>query len=329
MAKLSRLHIVTLVSQQYQLNETYRTSFRAALTGQGPTGSFGMPIVAKQKEQAPSSKAITIDFLDSFAKSRWETILHYMVGTEMKQRPGDSVLTVLTYGGLMKLSESGKLSITNNGFQFLLQDTNTQLWTFLLHYLNATQDTDITDSSNASETMDPVDVLHYIFLLGSLELGQDYAASDLTETQQSMLPDLRDYGLIYQANESSNHFHPTRLATSLTSESGTFRTASESITAAVTAGDSTDAQSGYLILESNYRIYAYTDSPLQIAILNLFVSLKLRFINMVTGVITRESVRQAFAHGITAEQIIYFIRSNAHPQMRKQVRWLSKGKAVV
>lgn len=47
----------------------------------------------------------------------------------------------------------------------------------------------------------------------------------------------------------------------------------------------------------------YLESPLQIAVLNLFIQLKSRFPNMVSGVITRESVRNAFLNGITADQV--------------------------
>ncbi len=36
---------------------------------------------------------------------------------------------------------------------------------------------------------------------------------------------------------------------------------------------------------------------------------------MVVAVITRESVREAFKIGITAQQIVGFLRSNAHPQI--------------
>ena len=46
--------------------------------------------------------------------------------------------------------------------------------------------------------MDPVDILHFLFLLGSLELGQDYDMKSLTPTQKGMLEDLRDYGIVYQ-----------------------------------------------------------------------------------------------------------------------------------
>jgi transcription initiation factor TFIIH subunit 4 len=53
--------------------------------------------------------------------------------------------------------------------------------------------------------------------------------------------------------------------------------------------------------------------------LNLFVQLQSRFRNMVTGVITRDSIRNALIKGITAEQIIYYMQSHAHSQMRKKV----------
>jgi Transcription factor Tfb2 len=85
------------------------------------------------------------------------------------------------------------------------------------------------------------------------------------------------------------------------------------------ANPSDTSSQGYIILETNYRLYAYTNSPLQIAILNLFVSLKSRFENLVQGIITRDSVRNALNNGISADQIIYFISSNVHPQMRTNV----------
>ena len=80
------------------------------------------------------------------------------------------------------------MRITHSGFAFLLQDINAQIWTLLLVYLDY--------STNLS--MDPVDVLHFLFMLGSLELGQDYSTSMLTDTQHTMLQDLREYGIVFQ-----------------------------------------------------------------------------------------------------------------------------------
>lgn len=249
-----------------------------------------------------------VKFLDAYATKQWETILHFLVGTEMPEEPGSGVLQLLRQSNLMEGDplQPRSMRITHSGFAFLLQDINAQIWTLLLQYL---------EHSTALE-MDPVDVLHFLFMLGSLELGQDYSTSMLTDTQHIMLEDLRDYGIVFQRKAKSRRFYPTRLATSLTS--GTTALLSNlNSSASMNPGD--QSSQGYIILETNYRLYAYTNSPLQIAILNLFVSLKSRFENLVQGIITRDSVRNALSNGITAEQIIYYISSNAHAQMRTNV----------
>ncbi len=65
--------------------------------------------------------------------------------------------------------------------------------------------------------MDMVEVLAFLFMLGSLELGRDYSTRSFQKTQLHMLEDFRDYGLVYQRKASSRRFYPTRLATTLTS----------------------------------------------------------------------------------------------------------------
>jgi len=52
------------------------------------------------------------------------------------------------------------------------------------------------------------------------------------------------------------------------------------------------------------------DNPLQTAVLNLFVSLKSRFPNLVVGSITRDSVKRALMNGITADQVGCFRHSH-------------------
>lgn len=69
------------------------------------------------------------------------------------------------------------------------------------------------------------------------------------------------------------------------------------------------------MVETNYRVYAYTDSNLQVALLALFTELLYRFPNLVVGVLTRDSVRQALRGGITAEQIISYLEQHAHPNV--------------
>lgn len=168
--------------------------------------------------------------------------------------------------------------------------------------------------------MDRVDVLSFLFMLGSLELGQAYSKANLTETQLQMLLDLRDFGIIYQDNPDSDRYYPTRLATTLTSDTNALRSASAGFDNAL--GSSTTNDKGFVVIETNYRLYAYTSSPLQIAILSLFARLSTRYPNMVAGKMTRESVRRAINMGITGDQIIDFLYTHAHSQMRKNANVL-------
>lgn len=160
--------------------------------------------------------------------------------------------------------------------------------------------------------MDHVDVLSFLFTLGSLELGQDYSTENLTATQRTFLDDLTDLGIVYMSEPS--RFYPTRLATTLTSDAGALL--SSSSFASDLPANST-ASKGYIIVETNYRLYAYTSSVLQIAILNLFANLNRRFPNLVSGKLTKTSIQRAISYGITAEQIISYLTTHAHPQMQK------------
>ena len=159
--------------------------------------------------------------------------------------------------------------------------------------------------------MDHVEVLSFLFMLGSLELGLAYSKANLTETQTQMLLDLGDFGIVYQPSTDSRIFYPTRLATTLTSDTSGLRS---SFSTAV----SSSSNRGFIVIETNYRVYAYTSSALQIAILQLFTRLQTRYPNMVSGKITRESIRRAVAMGITSDQIISYLTTHAHPQMQSR-----------
>lgn len=306
--RLKALHLIEEDSggSHIRLHPTFRQNFRDCLTGSQAANAFGNLCVT------PDSQLVDIKFLDSFASQKWETILHFMVGTKLTTTPSNSVLSLLKLGGLMEGSGTSpkNLRITNSGFQFLLQDMNAQIWTLLLQYLNLTLDLN----------MDPVDVLNFIFILGSLELGKNYTVSSLSATQISMLADLKDYGLVYQRSDNSERFYPTRLATTLTSDSTALKSPSMAMDQALESADgdpeiTSSNKGGSIILETNFKLYAYTNSPLEIAVLNLFVHLKTRFANMVCGQITRESIRSALYNGITSDQIIKFLETHAHPQM--------------
>ena len=128
-----------------------------------------------------------------------------------------------------------------------------------------------------------------------------------------MLSHLKDFGIVYQRKATSDRFYPTRLATTLTSDAGALRGASFQNSLQASDGK------GFILVETNYRIYAYTSSTLQIAVLELFAKLYMRFPNMVSARITRDSIQGAIKRGITSDQIISYLTTHAHPQMRKQM----------
>lgn len=267
------LNIISINYNQLVLNESFRNSLTDLLIG-------------NQIQSLSKSITTTIDQLDSFATHQWEIILHFMVGN-YTHTPSKGVLFLLENSNLINSSKHSH-NITSNGFQFLLQDVQFQLWQLLLQYLSLSQ----------IRQMDLVEVLSFLFILGTLELGKDYSIESLTITQQAMLSDLRDYGLVWQRKNSSKRFYPTRLATSLTSSAPPLLPTNSS-----SSFTSSSDNKRFIILETNYRLYAYTSNPLQISILNLFVTLKARYPNLIIGVITRDSIRSALSNGITADQV--------------------------
>lgn len=90
-----------------------------------------------------------------------QTILHYLVGSNFVSKPSEAVLEMLKSSGLMS-GTARQLKITSKGFQFLLEDVNSQLWGILLRYLDGAEE----------KSMDTVEVLAFLFMLGSLELGR-------------------------------------------------------------------------------------------------------------------------------------------------------------
>ncbi|OGE48668.1 hypothetical protein PENARI_c026G00776 [Penicillium arizonense] len=307
---LGRLHILstTLTGEKtraYMVTNPFASSLRQALMGAEDSHSFGV------FSQGPGETQTSIADLDEYARRQWEGVMGYMVGTSAFGGQRDmvnlskGVKQLLQAGHLVEIRGT-RVDITKDGFGFVLQDVNTQVWNILILYVESAE----------AIGMDSVEVLSFLFLLSSLELGASYEKKHLTSNQLRTLTDLADFGIVYQEDPDAPCFYPTRLATTLTSDSSAL---SNPVTGSLTgpASQSSGSGSGFIIIETNYRLYAYTSSPLQISLISLFTNLKYRFPNLVTGKITRQSVRRAIEMGITADQIISYLLSHAHPQLRK------------
>ncbi|XP_061690347.1 general transcription factor IIH subunit 4 isoform X3 [Syngnathoides biaculeatus] len=285
--------------QGYILNPVFKDNLRIALLGGGRAWAD------ERSSLGPDRHARDIESLDRYAMERWEVILHFMVGSPSAAVSQD-LAQLLTQAGLMK-SEAGEApSITSAGFQFLLLDTASQLWYFTLQYLKTAQ----------SRGMGLVEILSFLFQLSFSTLGRDYSVEGMSESLLTFLQHLREFGLVFQRKRKSRRYYPTRLAISLAAgvtSSSSSLSSSSNLGSTPGTGDA-----GFIVVETNYRIYAYTNSELQVSLVALFSEMLYRFPNVVVAQVTRESVQQAIANGITAQQIIHFLRTRAHPIMLKQ-----------
>jgi transcription initiation factor TFIIH subunit 4 len=324
---LDRLHVLTSKreddrSVSYSLSQGFQRSLRQAIEGSGTHRTFGVP--ASDAERG--GEKLGIAFLDDHAREQWEGILFFMVSGAAGFTPGSVKMDVgpgtkkLLHAGDLVRTVHGTPRITKEGFSFVLQETNAQVWNLLIIYLKMVNDVSTADTGYAGSTnalqlgMSETEVLSFLFMLGSLELGQDYSTSTLSATQLQMLDDLSAMGVVYRSSKESRTFYPTRLATTLTSDSGGLLS-SDIVTSEKT--ESKAQNKGFIIVETNYRLYAYTNSLIQIAILSLFTKLQHRFPNLISGKLTKESVHRAVQSGITSAQIISYLTTYAHPQMQK------------
>ncbi|KRX38606.1 Rap guanine nucleotide exchange factor, partial [Trichinella murrelli] len=231
--------------------------------------------------------------LDSYASERWESVLKYLALPSAQSEKSVSVETkrVLQDSGLIQLCDS-KMQLTSDGFQFILYDRRQQLWTYLLHYLAQIE-------KKGSPVHDCI-MLILQACLGSHRAA--YSTENLTEAALNFIQHLREIGLVHQRKRSAGWFYYTPLISVLTG----------------LKSSSSSSKEGFLIVETNFRVYCYTDSVLDLAIVSTFCEPLYRFPNLVACILNRESVRRAFQVNISAEQIIQYLFSNAHKNMQKQ-----------
>ncbi|XP_067643795.1 general transcription factor IIH subunit 4 [Eurosta solidaginis] len=281
----------------WELCSTFKKNLKVALLGGGKPWSMSHTLEKDSKQR-------DIAFLDTYAMARWRCVLHYMVGTGSSSKSQDSegispdAVRILLHANLMKRDERDGITITRQGFQFLLLDTQTQVWHFMLQYLDTCEERGLSLP----------ECLSMLFQLSFSTLGRDYSSEGMSPKMLTFLQHLREFGLVFQRKRKEGRFYPTRLALNVTNKHATVP--------AVTNEEEKVQESGYIVVETNYRVYAYTDSPLQVAVLGLFTELLYRFPNLVVGVLTRDSVRQALRGGITADQIVSYLEQYSHPNMK-------------
>ncbi|MBA0779052.1 hypothetical protein Gotri_003335 [Gossypium trilobum] len=152
--------------------------------------------------------------------------------------------------------------------------------------------------------VDQADLIAFLLELSFHTPGEAYSLDTLTDDQTTMIKDLADLGLVkLQKGRKESWFIPTKLATNLS----------------VSLTDSSSRKQGFVVVETNFRMYAYSSSKLHCEILRLFARVEYQLPNLIVGAITKESLYNAFENGITAEQIVTFLQQNAHPRVAEKI----------
>ncbi|XP_047337644.1 general transcription and DNA repair factor IIH subunit TFB2 [Impatiens glandulifera] len=273
----------------YRLNPKFQGNLRKHLVHGGilPREAMASNITVR----LPS-----LEELEAYAAEQWETFLLHLINSTQAEK------TMNFSSGMMKIFQRSIMSkrdkespvLTEGGFQFLLMDTNAQLWYIIREYITNSEERQI----------EPADLISFLLELSFHCTGEAYNTNTLTDVQKSVIKDLADLGLLkLQQGRKESWFIPTKLVTNLS----------------ISLSDSTSRRQGFVVVETNFRLYAYSTSKLHCEILRLFARVEYQLPNLIVSAITKESLYHAFQNGITAEQIISFLQQNAHPRVAERL----------
>ena len=288
--------IVMNSETHYKINQAFQKHV-------GSTISSGFVERIEEIPEHVTLKAPTKSQIDAFARERWEQLLLYTVGgcdlsDASAALPSCEPLDLdglLTSAGLISRDFDGDggvhCSVTRHGFHFLLLDTYSQLWTILRSYIAQAEADSGTELSS---------VLGFFLKLGH-HREQCLCYNSLQRSEQMYASHLYQLGILLPFSAMKQVWlKPTWLAVLL-------------------AGGSTDnmeiAGDGFIVVETNFRVYAYTSSSVRQAILRLFVRCEVLLPNLFVGSMNRDSIMEALESGIKAEQILDYLRQHAHPNV--------------
>ncbi|KAG2490638.1 hypothetical protein HYH03_011029 [Edaphochlamys debaryana] len=313
----------------------------------------GALLMSGDVPQAAAAAAPSLDELGEWAAGQWEALQLFLLGGGTKPPQLPQILRshsfseldvrgLLVEAGLLGFPEGpaaaaavrrggggpGGLAVTRKGFHFLLQPSDRQLWAVLREYVSGAE---------ASSPDELASTLSFLLQLGFRRVGQPCAWAELRPPEQRMAAHMAQLGLLAVfVADGSLYYTPTRLAASLCGggaaaggaggggpggkhqEGGRAAAAAAAATRAAAleaaeAGGGAAGSDAYIIVESNYRVYAYTRSPVTTAVLELFVKREALLPNLFVGAIRRDSILGALSRGITAEELVAYLGARPHP----------------
>lgn len=276
-------------------------------------------------------KLPTIEYLDLFSTDRWNEVLYTLFNMRFPtvsrtydlssvETRRSAIEAFLCMAKLIVLKGS-RYQITSDGYEYMLKEHHSQVWVYILTFLNALKD-NYDDS------------LSLLFMLSYCELGHGYRIAALKNSHQRQMVLVFSYfGIIYLPSVQSEYFYPTRVAISLllhqekilpniannTADGNNIMMLSRESNSTTDHSGSRESVSKLselkIIVQTNSQVVAYMNNDLHLEMIKIFVDVTLKMPNMVMGRITRDKIKDAYSRGIRALQIISFLKSYAHPHV--------------
>lgn len=303
-AQLTLLQLLLPVGDALQLHQGFQNQLHAAICGGASSTEAPVPpeVLSAQPQAAE---------LEAFVVMQWEGLLLYVANAASRAPPKTPPLVVamqrsyslydaldvdelLLEADLVGRSEAGARVVSQVGTSFLLRGGYAQLWALLKPLVSLQQRHGGAELAGA---------LSFVLRLGFRGLGRPLPISELPAQERRIAAALATLGLLCPFKVNNVLWAaPTRLASELS----------------VGSSAATGAGNGSIVVETNYRVYAFTSSPLHIAILRLFVRCDTLLPTFFVGTLTRDSVGIALRNGLTADEIVAFLAQHAHSRVARR-----------
>lgn len=294
-----------------QLNADFKRCLIAALSGRDQ----GVSDATQQQYQGPPP----VRQLSEQAARQWQAVLLFILDSEGSfdlplgsSSNGFSIQDLLVSAGLVVL-EGRRHELTPEGLKYLLQPTPDQVWLLLRQYIQAAEQTSGKELAST---------LSFLMQLSFRRVWQPYPLAGLTPREQDIAGHMCQLGLVATCKQDgASFFCATPLAASLCGGSGAAGQSDAAGDASSKGGGGASAleSSGYIIVETNFRVYAHTSNPLQRRVLARLMRTDCLLPNLYVGTLTRETFMEALEAGLGAEDVTNFLRAHAHPQVASRV----------
>lgn len=215
--------------------------------------------------------------------------------------------------GLAPAQQQRRWRTSREGKRYLLESLLSQVWKVLLAYVSLCRRVSPAAHDAA---------LSLALRLPLLPAATDYPSDDLSELQRRALTDFAELlGIAFQRKPNSRRFYATPHAASLLAAFDSAAAAAASASPSPGPAGASAArglEGGWLIIETNFRLYAHSSSELRARVLRSFALLSYQLPGLIVGSLTRTSIQHAVDSGVDAAAIVAYLERNAHPLMAAQ-----------